>query len=307
MPARSFLSALAAVLALAACGGEDRGRPASESVFAEPSERCAADDALVLAPITNFDSAVSSGLVTCSDGDFDCDFYFNYDVVHSPARADGALLKGSDCQLEIREGALVVAPPTGARLVKEETTRCDQPQAAFHFVAENLAMCKGSNGRRGWGGAEEIDFKDRPGGNPQALDASAFDGFSFWVKKGAGTSERSIIVLAVDLYTAGQKNIVNAITGEPTACYGGEPIISDVPDVDFEKCDPFAMGVTLEDDWTFVAIRFDEMRQKGFGMPSPEGLQTQELLRLQFLVTAGDWDFWLDDVAFFRDPSGELE
>jgi hypothetical protein len=312
---RALVRSLAAgfALALSACGGEDRGRPQTESLAAPPLDLCAADDDYQLTPITTFDSDAASGVVACSDGGISCDFYFNYDTVHSPARADGALLEGSDCMLEIHEGETVVAPNVGARLVNAQTTRCGEPQAAFNFVAENLAMCKGSNGRRGWGGAQEIDFKDRPGGNPLPVDASAYDGVSFWVKQGdadvCGENgktwpcvDRSIIVLAVDLHTAGQRDIVDPISGEAASCDGGEPLIAERPDSDYQKCDPFAVGVTLEDEWTFIAVRFDEMQQKGFGMYSPEGLHTNELLRLQFLVTAGDWDFWLDDVSFFQDP-----
>ncbi|HEY3497645.1 MAG TPA: hypothetical protein VGK73_23265, partial [Polyangiaceae bacterium] len=262
-----------------------------------------------LTPITSFDSAnPQGGRVTCGGPDVTCGFYFNYDTVHSQARADKGLLQGTDCQLEIEPGALVVSPGVGANLVSEPTTRCDVDQGAFHFVAQNLAMCKGTDGRRGWGGGQEIDFQ-APGGAAMPIDASAYDGFSFWVKNDRAAShgaeeipsERSIIVLAVDLYTAGQRNIVNPVTGEARNCDAGDPPIQPRPDYDNDKCDPYAVGVTLEDEWTFVAVRFADMRQKGFGMYSPEGLQTQELLRLQFLITAGDWDFWIDDVSFFQD------
>jgi hypothetical protein len=280
---------------LGACGGEDRGRPDNESISAAELERCAADDGYVFAPITTFDSAAASGVVECSDGDFPCSFWFNYDTAHSQANPERAKDQGTDCALEIHEGDLVTSPPTGDRLVREVTTRCGEQQGAYHFVADNLAMCKGKNGRRGWGGAQDITLN--------GLDASAFDGFSFWAKKGEGETERSIIALAVDPYTSGQLEIVNPFTGVAEGCDGGEPdTTSETPEDDFSKCDPFAAGVTLDDEWTFIAVHFADLRQKGFGMPSPEALQTQALVRLQFLVTAGDWDFWLDDVAFFREP-----
>lgn len=301
MPLRRVLSLTLLSAALFGCGGEDRGRPENESIAAPPLDQCALDDPYVFTPLTNFDPVRSGGRAACGGPGIACGFYFNYDTVHSQARADKGLTQGTDCQLEIYPGALVESPAIGANLLSETTTRCEASQGAFHFVTKNLGMCKGSDGRRGWGGSEEIDFQTA-NGNPQAFDASAFDGFSFWVKKGDGPTERSIIVTAVDLAAAGQKNIVDPFTGEAKNCDGGDPPIQDLPPSDYEKCDPFAVGVTLEDEWTFIAVRFADMRQKGFGKPTLEPLQTQELLRLQFLVTAGDWDFWIDDISLFQDP-----
>jgi hypothetical protein len=72
-----------------------------------------------------------------------------------------------------------------------------------------------------------------------------------------------------------------------------------IPDI--QKCDAFGSGITLREQWTFVPILFSSMRQKGFGQISEHGsVDVTTLSRLQFLVTAGDWDFWIDDVALFR-------
>jgi hypothetical protein len=73
---------------------------------------------------------------------------------------------------------------------------------------------------------------------------------------------------------------------------------------DAEKCDPFGLAVGLTSEWRFVKIPFAQVMQKGFGVPSAHGtLDTSELVGLQFALSAGDWDVWIDDVSFYREPS----
>src|SRR5262249_11496376 len=68
---------------------------------------------------------------------------------------------------------------------------------------------------------------------------------------------------------------------------------------DSEKCDPFGAAVLLTDEWRMVKIPFGRMVQKGYGMPTPSGrLDSAHITGLQFGLGPGDWDFWLDDVAF---------
>ncbi|MBN2195081.1 MAG: hypothetical protein JW751_19850 [Polyangiaceae bacterium] len=62
----------------------------------------------------------------------------------------------------------------------------------------------------------------------------------------------------------------------------------------------------LTDDWRFVAIRFDEMRQRGYGVPAPY-LDVAMLQGLNFGLERGNWDFWVDDVAFFRETAAGAE
>ncbi|HEX6275909.1 MAG TPA: hypothetical protein VFZ53_22865, partial [Polyangiaceae bacterium] len=70
---------------------------------------------------------------------------------------------------------------------------------------------------------------------------------------------------------------------------------------DSEKCDAFGTAVTMDGDWLFVPARFSTMRQKGFGVPSQLGhLDTTTINRLQILMNAGTWNFWIDDVVLFR-------
>lgn len=282
----------------AACGGADEHRPTTEKVFQPPPDECLHGEAYAasLTPITSFDF-VNASLVCGSADTFWCASYANEDALHSPP-------DGGDCQQLILNGQVVESGVVETITRAPETTeRCGAPTQALHFKATNLGMCKGTNGRLGWGGGYELDFtSDRAGNNKAPTDASGYDGFSFWIKRGSGNTGGAIIVLAVDSFGAGNVDQIDPEDGAVISCLATDPAVQPVPEPDNQKCDPYSAGVSITDDWTFVPIRFADMRQKGFGAYAPEGFQTEELVRLQFLVNAGDWDFWIDDVSFFNDP-----
>jgi hypothetical protein len=286
------------------CGGAtDVPRVEDDRVLATPARSCdVAQTYTDAVSITTFDQSGFS--IACGTPDeVVCSFYQNSDMRHAPNGMidDDPDEPSYDCQSLILNGKLVESGVVeSSKWAAEMTERCDGETSALHFTATNLSMCYGSNGRRGWGGSYEIDFG--PSSMKAPIDASAWDGFSFWVRRGAGSEQSSIIVLAVDRFASGNVEVTDPVTGELVACASGDPAVQPLAEPDFNKCDPFAVGVTLTDEWTFVPVYFSEMRQKGFGMPAPLGLDTTELLRLQFLVTAGDWDLWLDDVSFFRAP-----
>jgi hypothetical protein len=59
--------------------------------------------------------------------------------------------------------------------------------------------------------------------------------------------------------------------------------------------------VTLTEDWTFYALPWNALNQKGFGVPSLLGrVDSGNIKGVTLLITPGDWDIWIDDVAFFR-------
>ena len=282
----------------AACGGADEHRPTTETTFAEPPAPCALGDAYAptLTPITAFEIANMS-LVCGSADTFWCTSYQNQDNAHSPP-------DGGDCKHLIYDGQIVQSGVVETiTRVPEPTERCGAATNALHFKATNLGMCKGTNGRLGWGGGYEIDFaSDRAGNMKASIDASGYDGVSFWIKRGTGKSGGAIIVLVVDSFAAGSVDQIDPANGEVISCKATDPETRPMPEPDNQKCDPFNAAVSITDDWTFVPLRFADLRQKGFGAYAPEGLNLTELLRLQFLVNAGDWDFWIDDLAFFNDP-----
>jgi hypothetical protein len=73
--------------------------------------------------------------------------------------------------------------------------------------------------------------------------------------------------------------------------------------VDVLKCDRFGAGVGLEPEWRFVKVPFANMRQRGYGVVSPAGrLLTESLLAFGIYLDVGNWDFWIDNVAYYSDP-----
>ena len=73
--------------------------------------------------------------------------------------------------------------------------------------------------------------------------------------------------------------------------------------VDTMKCDRYGAGVGLSPEWRFVKIPFDSLRQRGYGVKSPAGrVLKEELLAFGVYMDVGNWDFWIDQVAFYSDP-----
>ncbi len=308
MPRSGLLPCIFLAACLFGCGGEDEGRPSAERPFAEPLDPCELAAGYELQNIVNFDppdgeTPPSVRFQNCDSANR-CNFNFNYDVANTPG--DPAVT--GKCP----EDVVASTDPTAMQsylMGVDAGTRCGQPEYATRVTMSNLAICTNSDGRQGWGGSLSMSFSS-PAGADMPFDASDFDGFSFWVKKASPATRSALIATAVDPYTAGTRNIEDPFGGEPRSC-DASGLVTDsmgnrIPDT--EKCDGFGVAVTIEDQtladgWTFIPVRFAAMKQKGFGMPSPLGHPlTEELVRLQFLISAGDWDIWIDDVSFFREP-----
>lgn len=153
--------------------------------------------------------------------------------------------------------------------------RCGESRYALRLQARGLHI---------YGGAFGINFFLGP------EDGSVWEGLSFWARRGSD-SGRSLFVALSDKYT-------DESSGAPL-WEDGEPYCSDQTDVVEEKCDRFGAGVGLDTEWRHFRLPFADMRQRGFGKTAPE-LDTQNLLGLSFGFEVGDWDIWLDDVAFYR-------
>lgn len=286
-------------VALAACGGpSDVPRPSGERMSATPSDQCALgasypDSEL----ITSFDT--SNGFTQCgAPPALQCAFYQNEDTAHAPEDQFGN--KGSDCVEEIDRNGQFVSSGVVETLSRlpEQTERCGTATTALHWVGSNVSQCEGTNGRNGWGSSYEIDFETN--GMKGPIDASAWDGVSFWLKKGSGPTQGALILLVVDSLGAGMP-VVDPDTGAELSCSVADPPTNlPLPAPDANKCDPYSAGVTITADWSFVPIRFADLTQKGFGVVGPFDLT--HLVRLQFLLDAGDEDFWIDDISFFREP-----
>jgi hypothetical protein len=204
--------------------------------------------------------------------------------------------------------------------------RCGTGLSAMHLVAKNLSTCvSGLTQMQGFGATLSMTFNTTPSGFSAAVyDATAWEGISFWIRKGAQPSRGSFVALVRDRYTGppvpGVLPDNQAYCASSPAYYCGTasmPCVSAdggtyttpngtlMPVIpDSARCDPFGNVVPLTSEWRFVKLPFATMKQGGAGKPSPLGrLDTSALLGIVVLFPPGDWDMWLDDVSFYRTVS----
>jgi hypothetical protein len=303
-------SGVALVLALAglgpaACGGTDKGRPSAAvpSDAGDPNASCDAAANLTLQSITDFEPAAGSNPKLKPTSDCAASLkssgcmYYNYDTEQSPhvcmtttpslascVQADGTAEPDSFCM------TTNLASPSGSVAVTQiPDARCSTSNYAFHLATTNLAACYDpTTKKQGWGATLQLTF---------AFDGSAWDGVSLWVRRGSTSSQSAFFATIQDRNTVAAAGCGAAATVEPA-----NPKMPPPPDA--EKCDPFGLGVGLTDDWRLVKIPFADTHQKGFGVPSPTGaLDASSIQGLQLVFSPGDWDVWVDDIAFYREPS----
>jgi hypothetical protein len=152
-----------------------------------------------------------------------------------------------------------------------------------------------ANGRRGWGSNFTIDLKGLATPQGVAFDATGWTGIAFWARLGDGPSNRAISVLVGDADTSGEDYAEPNEDGW-TACKTGDDSNDSV------KCDPFGIAVTLTREWILYKIPFEDLKQKGYGQEAPDGvINRARIQRFQISTSTGDWDFYVDDLAFYRD------
>lgn len=322
------IAALAASLS-AACGGEDTGRPSPDIVVAPPLDECARAEKYEFLPVVDFEGignyAQCSPGVKCrntprpGDDTMSLDispFYFNLDLAHTDQGGD--LVAGCpsprkllDTNMDLLSNRRDVE---GVRL--PDGPRCGVSKGGLHFWANGVGFCFGEDGRLGWGAAIDLEFKRPPDeGKPDddvPFDASDYDGVSFWVRRGSPQSASALILSVIDVQNEGSQDPVEGPTTIPhCGCMQMGPKMwscSRDPDQDFssfgkfpdaQKCDAYGAAVSLTDEWSFVPVSFSGLRQKGFGVASGP-FDSSKITRLQFLMTFGDWDLWIDDIAFYK-------
>lgn len=106
-------------------------------------------------------------------------------------------------------------------------------------------------------------------------DASVWGGFSFWIAAGDPASEGT--AMTVGLNTPG------VVAG------GGCTMCGDY----------HSTSVTLTRHWTRWSIRFDDLKQRGFGVPAIPQVPSDQLVNFIFWP-ANPFDFWIDDFRFER-------
>jgi hypothetical protein len=106
-------------------------------------------------------------------------------------------------------------------------------------------------------------------------DASAWSGFSFWIAAG------ETLELPVDISVGINTTDVVDPGGVCTTC-GDYPLVQ---------------GIPLTRNWTRWSFRFEDLKQKGFGVP-PTALRTDRIVN--FIFWPKQIDFWIDDFRFER-------
>lgn len=135
-----------------------------------------------------------------------------------------------------------------------------------------------------WGGI--VGFPFAP-----AVDVSDYTGIAFWGRVAWGT-----------------RTTVRASVLDPeTDATFVEPRCSGESDLDeFEDaCDAYGNYAVMDGNWKFYKIPFIEMRQRGYGHIAPF-LDLGAITQASIEFGLGEWDFWIDDIAFYR-AKGEGE
>lgn len=251
-----------------ACGGLDRGRP-GESVSATPPTDdggaptlCDAAQHVALGPIEDFElGAAANG------------WFANNDVC---AACQG--LVAASAELDACRAACVAsqsphsfdAPLPAERIAP---ARCGSSYA-IHCRTAALS---------GWGGNLGARFSP-------PLDGHLWTGISFWARRGASGRNALRVELSdrsTDEESAGRDG---AATCAPNPS----------PDVLETGCDKYGAHIVLDEDWHLFLLPFAELDQAGWGKPAPV-LDLTALWSLRYSYGPGTWDYWLDDVALYRD------
>lgn len=305
--------------AFVACGGEDEGRPGDPTAPAPIAVRDACDDAAryEFLSIVDFEGPPAVGMapaggqaprgtaLSCNpalgpgpdsgEGGAGgqpgavvpvCGFNFNHDGTASECFLDLVSSRKPAVNLAVSGPWVGMEIPGG---------RCGSPSHAYHLVARNLGVCfSTTTGRRGWGSNFSIDLDGTANPDGAEFDASAWDGIAFWARLGDGPTNRAISVIVGDAETSGADYVEPTPTGQ-TSC------LTTDSRYDSLKCDPFGAAVTIKREWTLYTIAFADLKQKGYGQRAPRGtIDPSRIRRFQISTSTGDWDFYVDDLAFFR-------
>jgi hypothetical protein len=64
-------------------------------------------------------------------------------------------------------------------------------------------------------------------------------------------------------------------------------------------CDKFGAYTPLDDNWHLFLASFGDLRQGGWGKQRPS-LDLTGIASLEVDYPQGSWDFWIDDISFYR-------
>jgi hypothetical protein len=195
------------------------------------------------------------------------------------------------------------------------TTPLEAPKCPEQDVAAGSAFQILATGLQSYGysfGFNTFTFPEAAGA--AYFDASTWDGLSMWVRKGegpspearssssffAGVSERFTDPAGAVLFTPDEADLLLS-TGTYCA-YNAVDVTGDgVTDPTLSQCDRFGSGIGIATEWRFFKVPFSGMRQRAFGRPSAQSGVDTRIFGLDFGLDGENWDFWIDDIAFYRD------
>jgi hypothetical protein len=145
-----------------------------------------------------------------------------------------------------------------------------------------------------WGGNVGTRFAE-------PFDATTYDGVAVWMRTAPGFANAPRITLS-DQFTDSQYNMAVPDGGTPY-CTPNVNCASQTAQGNTNcynvGCDPFGAYGPLTENWRLFLLSFDEMRQGGWGKYR-SSLDLSALLSIQIAYPVGSWDFWIDDIAFYR-------
>jgi hypothetical protein len=142
-----------------------------------------------------------------------------------------------------------------------------------------------------------VEITDESG----AVRPAQFIGVAFWARLGDTGGNNA---LRLEL---GEKHTDQNYMGVDGAADGEGPVVGsictpDTTDLNSDQgCDKFGSSVLLRSDWQQFLVPFAEMRQGGWGRPA-EYFDLAGIISFSISFPQGTWDFWIDDLAFYRRP-----
>lgn len=154
------------------------------------------------------------------------------------------------------------------------------------------------------------------------FDAAEWTGLSMWVRKGSPDSNSSIFASVSDrftdpsgdflgLFSEAERSLLLAPEQCPTdqamgaGCFCNFNAVdvdeSGTPDPLLSQCDRFGAGIGIATEWRFFKVPFARMRQRAYGRPSTLPQPDRAILGIDIGLDGENWDFWIDDIAFYRD------
>lgn len=228
---------------------------------------CSADHGLEFFVIDDFELGAATTAFTNNDVCYRCS------LQEGEGGAGGFGAVDSECEADCRssQSPNSFETPLYAELIPEG--RCES-RYALHLTGGPFTE---------WGGL--VGFPFAPG-----VDATEFDGVSFWGRVAWGTRS-TVRLAALDPET---DSSFQDESGE-SRCAGESSL-----DNFSEACDPFGSYAVMTGNWRFFKLPFEELRQKGYGHKAPY-LDLGFIRQIAVEYGQGSWDFWIDDLAFYRD------